>query len=115
MSLANEIYSEIRVLTQHLTQANICQENRFPELVVRPQGITEVYPEKAMDISAALKNVPYGDAYESMRRSKSYNMVLLDGALIHLRYCIHTKKKIVKHSLSFWPSPRLNSLDQTPW
>jgi hypothetical protein len=115
MSLATDIHGEIRVLTQHLTQASICQENRFPEMANKPGGVTEVRPEKSMDLSGSLKNVPYRDAYESVRQGKAYNMMLLDGALLHFRYCIHTKKQIVKHSLSFWPSPRLISSDQTPW
>ena len=115
MSLATDIHGEIRVLTQHLTQASICQENRFPEMSTQPGGITEVRPEQSIDVSGALKNVSYRDAYESVRQGKSYNMMLLDGALVHFRYCIHTKRQIVKHSLSFWPSPRLISSDQTPW
>src|ERR1041385_6800819 len=103
MSLANDIHSEIRVLTQHLTEASICQENRFPVLVSRSGGIAEIFPEDSMDLSAALKNVPYRDAYESVRKGKAFNMILLDGALLHFRYCVHSKKCIVKHTLSFWP------------
>jgi hypothetical protein len=68
-----------------------------------------------MDLSNALKNVSYREAYESIRSGKSYNMMLLDGALVNFRYCIHWKKRIVKHNLSFWPSPRLLSSDQQPW
>lgn len=115
MSLATEIHGEIRVLTQHLTQASICQENRFPQSTDRPGGITEVHPEKAMDISGALKNVPYREAYDSVRKAKAYNMMLLDGALLHMRYCVRGKTGIVKHSLSFWPSPRLLSSDELHW
>jgi len=116
MSLATEIYQEIRVLTQHLTEANICQENRFPASASGPGGIVEVYPADSMDLSAALKNIPYGGTYAAVRNGRAYNMALLDGAMIHFRYLIRpAKKEIIKHTFSFWPSPRLLSSDRAPW
>lgn len=116
MSLATDIYNEIRVLTQHMTEANICQENRFPATSPGPGGMVDVFPADSMDLSAALKNIPYAEAYNAVRGGKAYNMVLLDGAMIHFRYRVRSApQRIVKHNLSFWPSPRLLSSDQAPW
>jgi|GEM_PF-281388 len=116
MSLEGDLYQEIRVLTQHLIQASICRQNRFPASTSRRGGIVEVHPADSMDLSAALKNVPYREAYSAMRDGRAYNMVLADGALIHFLYRVRpAKKEIIKHSLGFWPSPRLLPSDQTPW
>lgn len=116
MSLATDIYQEIRVLTQHLTEASICQENRFPASRTMLGGIIELYPSDSMDLSVALRNVPYSEAYTSLRQGKSYNMVLLDGAMVHFRYLVNpARKEILKHHLAYWPSPQLLPFDQSPW
>lgn len=116
MSLANEIYQEIRVLTQHLTAASICRDNQFPVSASGPGGIVEVYPAKSMNLSGAMRDVPYHEAYLAARNGLAYNMILLDGAMISLRYKIRpAKKEIVKHTLNFWPSPRLMASDQATW
>lgn len=116
MSLATEIYQEIRVLTQHFTEASVCLENRFPALRAGPGGFVELYPMDSSDISATLKNVRYWEAYNLLRKAKGYNMILLDGAMIQLRYIINpAKKEITKHCIGYWPSPRLLPLEQAEW
>jgi hypothetical protein len=114
MSLVNEINQEIRVLTQHLTEANICQENQFPALRTLNAGVSEVYPSESMDMSAAMRNVPYAEAYDAFRKAKAYNMILLDGAMIHFRYRVKGAD-VVKHNIGYWPSPRLLNVDQASW
>lgn len=116
MGLAADIYNEIRVLTQHMTEANICLHNQFPATRNHAGRIVELYPANSMDLSSAMRNVPYAEAYDAFRSASAYNMVLADGAMIHFRYLVKdSDDEIVKHNIGYWPSPRLLSLDQAPW
>jgi hypothetical protein len=69
-----------------------------------PTTFTVGYPNP--NFAATLKKIPYADVYVQQLTSRAYNVRMLDGALLQLVYEF-VDKKIMRHRLSFLPSPNL--------
>jgi hypothetical protein len=76
-------------------------------------AIDEVSISGLEEASVALRNRPYSETYEVLREKRAFNMRLIDGALIQFRYRFR-KGELVKHVLSFYPSPDLLEYQNDP-
>ncbi|GBQ33972.1 DUF2290 domain-containing protein [Acetobacter fabarum] len=116
MSDINAVAQEIRNLTSNLIGVGLCVDQNFPKISKRPSKegqITEISISGLSEISAALRHRPYLETYNELGSERSFNMKLIDGALIQMRY-LFSRKELKKHVLSFLPSPDLLEYQNEP-
>ncbi len=64
-------------------------------------------------LGAALRDRPYEETYELLRDSRSYNLLMLDGAVIQMVYEFGDGD-LLRHRLAFLPSPSLLEFQNEP-
>ncbi|WP_201526384.1 DUF2290 domain-containing protein [Psychrobacter frigidicola] len=102
MSQKNAVLKQIRNITSKLTFYSLSDAFNFPCEKDGNIGISG-----KPDLSISLKNISYIDTYHSLNRSKSYNLKMIDGALIQMTYSFE-RDNLIKHRLAFFPSPELS-------
>jgi len=101
-----QIHQQVVRLTADLVGLSLCNHQNFPSLRDLGHGIKEVGLGVKSNMSVALKNVSYRDVYDELERTKTYNLRMLDGALIQMMYRFNNEE-IEAHRLAFFPSPYL--------
>lgn len=84
-------------------------ESNYPKQATHPSdlgAVEEISISGLEEASAALRNRSYAETYNVLREKRAFNMRLIDGALIQFRYRFR-QEELVKHVLSFYPSPDL--------
>lgn len=102
MNQKSVVLKQIKDITSKLTLVGISDAFNFPCEKDGNIGITG-----KPDLSISLKNIPYIDAYNSLNKTKSYNLKMIDGALIQMIYSFDNSD-LTKHRLAFFPSPTLD-------
>ena len=64
-------------------------------------------------VRSASRNTPYDDTYRELRRARSFNVLMLDGAMLQMEYEFH-RRRLVRHRLAFLPSPDLLEYQNNP-
>jgi len=116
MSNIDSIASEIRDLTSKMIEVGLCVESNFPRRATYPSedgAVDEISIAGLEKATVALRNRPYAETYEVLREKRAFNMRLIDGALVQLRYRFR-KGELLKHVLSFYPSPDLLEYQNDP-
>nr|VFJ55890.1 MAG: hypothetical protein BECKDK2373C_GA0170839_105028 [Candidatus Kentron sp. DK] len=108
-----QIRRQIAKLTTDLVGLSLCGDQNFPTLRDLGHGLREIDIGGESDIARALKNIPYRDIYAELERTRSYNLRMLDGALIHMGYRFRGNH-IETHRLAFFPSPFLEEFQNNP-
>lgn len=104
---------EIKELTEALVGLSLSNEQNFPTTHGNPKAAFEISVSTAAGMSVALKNVAYSDIYRELEKARCFNIKMLDGALIALRYRFR-HGNICEHSLSYFPSPDLEHFQNEP-
>lgn len=105
MKNAKMVYNQISQLTSDLVGTALCNDQNFP--VQRGPSWDNCRIEISnVDVSAALKSKPYRELFYEMERARSFNLKLLDGALVQLQYKFE-RNSLVGHRLGFFPNPDL--------
>ena len=104
---------QINDLTQALVRLSLSNEQNFPTTHGKANAAFEISVSTAAGMSVALKNVAYRDIYLELEKARCFNIKMLDGALISLRYRFR-KGAICEHSLSYFPSPDLEHFQNEP-
>jgi hypothetical protein len=104
---------QINELTQALVGLSLSNEQNFPTTQGKPNAAFEISVNTAAGMSVALKNVAYRDIYGELEKARCFNIKMLDGALISLRYRFLVGV-ICEHSLSYFPSPDLEHFQNEP-
>lgn len=107
------IHRQVRKLTEDLISLSLCDRQNFPSLIDLGQGCHEISIGGRGNITHALKNIPYHDIYKELNRTQTYNLRMLDGALIHMMYRFRGKQ-LEAHRLAFLPSPFLEEFQNNP-
>lgn len=110
---ANETLSEINELTAALVGLSLSNEQNFPSTHGAPNISFEITVKNAGALTIALRNVSYRDIYSTLVDANCFNMKLLDGALVCLRYRFDGGE-VVEHCLSYFPSPDLEQFQNEP-
>jgi hypothetical protein len=110
---ANETLSEINELTAALVGLSLSNEQNFPSTHGAPNASFEITVKNAGALTIALRNVSYRDIYSALVGANCFNMMLLDGALVCLRYRFDGGE-VVEHCLSYFPSPDLEHFQNEP-
>lgn len=110
---AERIYEQVNVITADLIGLSLCNEQKFPSLTLDSRGTGEVSFSGADRLSIVLKNTPYEDIYRELDRTQTYNIKMVDGALIQLMYRF-ASNKLTSHRLAYFPSPDLLEYQNHP-
>lgn len=113
MVAPEKILKQISVITADLIELSLCEHQNFPALMQFPGRKAEISFSGNADLSIVLKNVEYNVIYEELNRTQSYNIKMIDGALIQMMYKF-SEDKIVAHRLAFFPSPNLLEYQNNP-
>lgn len=104
---------QINDLTQALVGLSLSNEQNFPTTQGKFNAAFEISVTTAAGMSVALKNVGYRDIYAELEKARCFNVKMIDGALISLRYRF-LAGAICEHSLSYFPSPDLEQFQNEP-
>lgn len=104
---------QISELTEALVGLSLSNEQNFPATHGNADGAFEITVSTAAGMSIALKNVAYRDIYVELEKARCFNIKMLDGALISLRYRFRAGT-ICEHTLSYFPSPDLEHFQNEP-
>lgn len=106
------IKEDIDGLISELIGRGICDDSNF-SAVRQFSGGAEVTFSGAEHVSIAFGEIEYADIHRELASKRSYNMKLVDGALIQMMYCIKDDK-LSQHRLAFYPSPTLLPFRNAP-
>ncbi len=104
---------QVNELTQALVGLSLSNEQNFPSTHGSANTSFEITVSTSAGMSIALKNVAYRDIYGELEKARCFNIKMLDGALISLRYRFRAGV-ICEHSLSYFPSPDLEHFQNEP-
>ena len=110
---SDETLHEINELTAAMVELSLSNEQNFPSTHGETNASFEITVKNAGSLTVALRNVSYSDIYNSLSEAGCFNMKLLDGALVCLRYRFEGGD-IIEHSLSYFPSPDLEHFQNDP-
>ncbi len=116
MSDAKKIIKEIHDLTSDMIGVGLCRYSNFPKQAIYPGEdgpVEEISIPGVEEASVALKERPYAETYRVLRAQGAFNIEMIDGALVQFRYRFQSGS-LVKHVLSFFPSPDLLEYQNDP-
>ncbi len=110
---ANDTLSEINKLTAALVGVSLSNQQNFPSTHGDPDSNFEITVKNAEALTVALRNVSYVDIYNSLSEANCFNMKLIDGGLVCLRYRFEAGE-VIEHCLSYFPSHDLEHFQNDP-
>lgn len=102
------VFNEVKDITYKLIESGLADEYNFP--VCKDN---KVYWKNQNDVSIAMKNIPYVEIYNTILKTKNFNIKLPDGGLLQFMYEFD-KEGLFKHRLAFFPSPYLEEFQNNP-
>lgn len=103
---------DIDGLISELIGKGICDDSNFS--AIRPSGNkVDITFSGSEHVSIALGDIEYAEIYRELAEKRSYNMKLVDGALIQMMYRIEGEG-LLQHRLAFYPSPSLLPFQDDP-
>jgi hypothetical protein len=78
------IYSEVRELTGFLLQEGFADDQNYPIRKGDARNADISFPDA--EYARMLRNIPYERLYREQRENRSYNVLMLDGAMIQISY-----------------------------
>lgn len=106
------IKKDLDDLIAELIRVGVCDDSNFS--AIRSTGKQcEVTFSGAEHVSIALGDIEYAEIYRELAEKRSYNMKLIDGALLHLMYRFDGDH-LRQHRLAFYPSPSLLPFQDDP-
>ena len=102
---SRQVKKEIDDITTCLIEVGLSVSQNFANTKTNSHGVFVSF-EGASNITVALKNLPYIELYRELLKSKSYNIKMIDGALIQLMYQFG-ENALSSHRLTYFPSPNL--------
>ncbi len=107
-----KIKVDLDSLIAKLISVGICNDQNFS--AIRSIGNQwEVTYSGTERISIALSDIDYSEIHQEMSKKRSYNMKLIDGALLQLMYRFE-ENTLLQHRLAFYPSPSLIPFQDDP-
>lgn len=107
-----KIKEDIDGLISELIGKGICDDSNFS--AIRPSGKKiDVTFSGSEHVSIALGDIEYAEIYRELADKRSYNMKLVDGALLQMMYRLDGKD-LLQHRLAFYPSPSLLPFHEDP-
>ena len=99
-------------LISELIGKGVCDDSNFS--AIRTSGSKADVTFSGSDhVSIALGDIEYAEIYRELADKRSYNMRLVDGALLQMMYRIQ-EDELLQHRLAFYPSPSLLPFQDDP-
>lgn len=108
---AQAVVKQIHSLTAFLVEAGLADDQNLPVLNQKGHVATIACPNA--NYAALLKDRPYAESYLEQATARSYNLKMLDGALVQMSYEFN-KKSLTRARLAFLPSPTLLEFQNNP-
>lgn len=106
------VKEDLDSLIAELIRIGICDDSNF-SAIRSSAAHCEVTFAGAEHISIALADIEYSEIHRELVEKRSYNVKLVDGALLHLMYRFE-RDRLVQHRLVFYPSPNLLPFQEDP-
>ena len=108
------IKRQIDDVTTYVIESSLSDDQNFAFLRDgNSEGRTEITFQGSQNIAIAMSNIPYDEIYQSLSENRSYNIKMLDGALIQMMYEFDDRT-LLRHRLAFFPSPHLIEFQNSP-
>jgi hypothetical protein len=108
-----EALNQVKALTVKLVELGLSDMQNFPVLRDGANDIKYLTIPGAPNLSIAMKNLGYGEIYAELARTKSFNIRMLDGALVQFLYTF-SGNDLIAHRLAYFPSPDLETFQSEP-
>ena len=106
------IKRDIDGLIAGLIDSGVCDDSNFSS--IRPSGRTaDIIFSGLESVSIPPGNIEYVEIYRELIEKRSYNMRLIDGALLQMTYRLDGDT-LLQHRLAFYPSPGLLPFQDDP-
>ena len=106
------IKEHIDGLISELIGTGVCDDSNFS--AIRTFGSkADVTFSGSEHVSIALGDIEYDEIYRELADKRSYNMRLVDGALLQMMYRVEGDQ-LLQHRLAFYPSPSLLPFQDDP-
>ena len=112
-STSKIIKEDIDGLISELIGKGICDDSNFSAIRSCGNKVVDITFSGAEYVSIALGDIEYVDIYHELVDKRSYNMKLVDGAILQMMYRIDGNE-LMQHRLAFYPSPILRSFQDGP-
>lgn len=96
---------DIDGLISELIGCGLCDDSNFSAIRSFVGGASVTF-SGAEHVYIALDDIEYTDIYHELADKRSYNMKLVDGALVQMMYRVEDDR-LLQHRLAFYPSPTL--------
>lgn len=96
---------DIDGLISELIGCGLCDDSNFSAVRSFVGGASVTF-SGAEHVNIALGDIEYTDIYHELADKRSYNMKLVDGALVQMMYRVEDDR-LLQHRLAFYPSPTL--------
>jgi hypothetical protein len=106
------VLKDITSATSFLVEQGLADDQNSP-FEARRGANTVIHYSNIAAFSTLLRDVPYAELYAEQRAARSYNVRMLDGALIQMVYEF-TGASLVRHRLAFLPAPDLLEFQNYP-
>lgn len=110
---SKDTLSQLAQLTEAMVGLSLSNDQNFPSTRGEPERQFEITVNNAGRMTTALKNISYREIYLELDQARCFNMKMLDGALLTLRYRFQDGE-ISEHSLTYFPSPDLEYFQNNP-
>lgn len=107
------VRAQVERLTADLIGLGLCDDQNFPSMTRMANGRIEIGIGARSGMAISLRDLPYRDIYSELERTHTYNMRMLDGALVQMMYRFDGQA-IEAHRLAFMPSPYLEEFQNNP-
>lgn len=106
------IKEDIDGMISELIGKGVCDDSNFS--AIRSSGSkADVTFNGSEHVSIALGDIEYAEIYRELADKRSYNMRLVDGALLQMMYRVEGGE-LLQHRLAFYPSPILLPFQDDP-
>lgn len=106
------IKEDIDGLISELIGKGICDDSNF-SAIRSSSSKADVTFSGSEHISIALGDIEYAELYRELADKRSFNMRLIDGALLQMMYRVEGDE-LLQHRLAFYPSPSLLPFQDDP-
>jgi hypothetical protein len=106
MTIQQKIFNQIKKVTHLLVSNSIAIDQNFPKVVRN-----EIVWNKYKNLSFTLKDEEYKILYNNCLKAHDYNLLLIDGAIVQLKYSF-SRKEITSHILSYYPNPSIENFEE---
>lgn len=107
------VKNEISDAIKALVETGLADDQNFPHESQIARDVFRIQHSNGRSLQTLLRNRPYQETYNYFRSERSFNVLMLDGAMLQLYYEFQGDT-LRSHRLAFLPSPDLLEYQNNP-